>query len=350
MSGKVAATRATNPDMTKACLLLLFAAALVAPACAADLDTGADSDHDAATVVPTSPGADAGTVFPTSPGPDAAVSIADGAGPGIEPSVADAGPSYVVIDDMERGAQDFTSPALVLGSWYVSVANPTALNERPRSRGAVQALSSPRGESRYAARLQGGGLIHGGDLFVDFHPFPINQNLGYVDFSPYTGIAFWARSAAGDAYAIMAIKDSLTNPTDEDYYTAGIDGQGWPSRIVETGDAWTYHRIPFSTLDPSAFSGSSDHRALAAVAIQSIHFLAGFGRGTFDLWIDDLVLTCDGPCPEPRMSLRCSPGRDQTCNGNPTISALQGHCNLDGTCTCMPGLTVDPATGRCGRP
>jgi hypothetical protein len=42
----------------------------------------------------------------------------------------------------------------------------------------------------------------------------------------------------------------------------------------------------------------------------------------------------------------CSFGRDQTCNDDPTVSTLWGHCNQDGTCSCMVG-TINPTTGRC---
>ena len=43
----------------------------------------------------------------------------------------------------------------------------------------------------------------------------------------------------------------------------------------------------------------------------------------------------------------CSFGQDQTCNDDSTVSALWGHCNADGTCTCNVGFEIDPFTGHC---
>ena len=47
--------------------------------------------------------------------------------------------------------------------------------------------------------------------------------------------------------------------------------------------------------------------------------------------------------PEPA----CTFGQDQSCNDSPLVSALWGHCEEDGTCTCFEGLEVNPETGRC---
>jgi hypothetical protein len=43
----------------------------------------------------------------------------------------------------------------------------------------------------------------------------------------------------------------------------------------------------------------------------------------------------------------CTPGADQTCNDDPTISALWGHCEADAWCTCNGDLVVNPSTGKC---
>jgi hypothetical protein len=42
----------------------------------------------------------------------------------------------------------------------------------------------------------------------------------------------------------------------------------------------------------------------------------------------------------------CEVGHDQTCNDDPTVSSLWGHCN-EGQCTCNPGFEQNPDTGRC---
>ncbi|HET6146917.1 MAG TPA: hypothetical protein VFH68_05255 [Polyangia bacterium] len=43
----------------------------------------------------------------------------------------------------------------------------------------------------------------------------------------------------------------------------------------------------------------------------------------------------------------CTPGADQTCNDNPIVSALHGHCTATGTCQCASTYVLNPNTGRC---
>jgi hypothetical protein len=52
-------------------------------------------------------------------------------------------------------------------------------------------------------------------------------------------------------------------------------------------------------------------------------------------------LAADG-APPP-----CTPGADQTCNDDPTISSLWGMCAPPGDCLCKDGFSVNPTTGRC---
>jgi hypothetical protein len=42
----------------------------------------------------------------------------------------------------------------------------------------------------------------------------------------------------------------------------------------------------------------------------------------------------------------CTLGQDQTCNGDPSVSALWGKCLPSGTCECKPGFELAPA-GYC---
>lgn len=72
----------------------------------------------------------------------------------------------------------------------------------------------------------------------------------------------------------------------------------------------------------------------------------------------DRFLACSGlPAPDaPGASIPadggmsiavCMPGADQTCNDNPAISSLHGRCLADGTCSCTPGFSKSPTSGRC---
>lgn len=65
------------------------------------------------------------------------------------------------------------------------------------------------------------------------------------------------------------------------------------------------------------------------------------------MWLDANMYPCGtgegvGCCLVPV----CTPGMDQTCNASPTMSALAGHCEDNGTCTCNPGYEKTPE-GKC---
>jgi len=43
----------------------------------------------------------------------------------------------------------------------------------------------------------------------------------------------------------------------------------------------------------------------------------------------------------------CTPGADQTCNDDPKLSSLHGHCEADGSCSCRDGFAKSASSGRC---
>jgi hypothetical protein len=43
----------------------------------------------------------------------------------------------------------------------------------------------------------------------------------------------------------------------------------------------------------------------------------------------------------------CTLGADQSCNDNPIVSAIHGHCTAAGACECGTGFILNPNTGRC---
>jgi hypothetical protein len=50
--------------------------------------------------------------------------------------------------------------------------------------------------------------------------------------------------------------------------------------------------------------------------------------------------------PQDGGAFVCTPGMDQTCNDNLSVSSLWGKCNQDGTCTCNSGFVINPSTGK----
>ena len=53
-----------------------------------------------------------------------------------------------------------------------------------------------------------------------------------------------------------------------------------------------------------------------------------------------------GPIPETLPGV-CTPGLDQTCNDDPTVSTVLGMCRADASCKCWYPSAANPATGRC---
>ena len=43
----------------------------------------------------------------------------------------------------------------------------------------------------------------------------------------------------------------------------------------------------------------------------------------------------------------CTPGQDQTCNDNPILSSLHGHCTDERTCVCKNDAAPNTTSGRC---
>lgn len=209
-------------------------------------------------------------------------------------------PTYV-IDDMERedGASHFISPARVLGLWGAGANYAIGRTPLPGAEPIVRPVSVARGASLRAATMRGGPLEDGADLFIELHPLPPSQaNFNFVDFSAYTGIAFWARSATPEQNLVVAAKDDQIPVDNEEFWKAEFDDQHPWFAIVQTlSDRWQRYEIRFSQLRQGVtFGGPRTTRSLHAGALNSIHFIIGVGSQPFELWIDDLVLTCDSGC------------------------------------------------------
>jgi hypothetical protein len=262
-----------------------------------------------------------------------------------------------IIDDMERAdmAARFVSPAGVIGTWS-AVAN-FAVGQRPlpSASAIIRRIETPRGNSERAAMLVAPVLEDGSDLFIDLRP--LTGTTQHVDFSRYTGIAFWSRVVLppGGAFRplVVAIKDDRYPVNDEEFWAAEFSAKPWFSVVEPAQPVWQRHELRFDRFRQGAAAvGGSGPERVRPNAIASIHFISGVLAPfppSIELWIDDLVLTCNGPCPgeTPSPPPVCTPGADQTCNDNPIISSLHGMCTPSGTCVCRPEYAKNPATGKC---
>ena len=47
------------------------------------------------------------------------------------------------------------------------------------------------------------------------------------------------------------------------------------------------------------------------------------------------------------VAMNCTPGHDETCNDDPAISGLNGHCTSFGSCECITAKPKSQTTGKC---
>jgi hypothetical protein len=97
------------------------------------------------------------------------------------------------------------------------------------------------------------------------------------------------------------------------------------------------------------FSCNYDETCVCGTCCQSIYHCA---NGRIErVGVSDACLTpppCDaGPQPIDGAFPVCTFGADQSCNDNPALSSIHGHCTNAGTCTCTFDAGTNPATGRC---
>jgi hypothetical protein len=83
----------------------------------------------------------------------------------------------------------------------------------------------------------------------------------------------------------------------------------------------------------------------AAVALAWIA-AAGCGRSSIDPGEGPPDVTGADRGPDAAVSF-CTLGEDQTCNDDPTVSALWGTCVSPGACACREGFSINFATGHC---
>lgn len=92
--------------------------------------------------------------------------------------------------------------------------------------------------------------------------------------------------------------------------------------------------------EPTASSATSEGAPVAATETS-----AETGGGSPDAAATDTPATTPVAPPLGKRA-PCTLGQDQTCNGDPSVSAIWGKCTEGGTCECNAGFTLAP-TGYC---
>jgi hypothetical protein len=171
-----------------------------------------------------------------------------------------------------------------LGNWFVTSG------ERSLGDARVEDLVPARAGSKKACHITGSGLDAGLDLWAQLdHP-----SSRRVDLQAYAGIAFWARLNSPSGRFIVAINDDRPGT----FFGAEAGKSSWPAQSLAVPDSeWHRFVLLFDDFRAGAATANGAARALQASGVESIHFVAGVGGESFDLWIDDLMLLCRGACP-----------------------------------------------------
>jgi hypothetical protein len=180
--------------------------------------------------------------------------------------------SVVVVDDMDHAGANY--PALPpgssgfywrggLGNWFVSSAS--ALVDAQ-----IATISPPRGDSAKAYRV----TVTADEGVVDLWAQLKHPEGTAVDLNGYSGIGFWSRTtgAANTLTVSASLSGVLRNAASAH------------SQQVPLSSDWKYTELSFQDL------------GLDTPAAASIDFLVQSNGDPVDMWIDDMVLLCNGPC------------------------------------------------------
>ena len=127
--------------------------------------------------------------------------------------------------------------------------------------------------------------------------------------------------------------------------TGGQGGDGGGTTTSATAGTST-SSASTSTSDTPTTTGTTDESACVDAGGACVALVPdACENGT---WLDAAEYPCGagegvGCC----LIAVCTPGMDQTCNANLSMSSFAGKCNDDGTCTCNAGFTKN-ADGKCG--
>jgi len=156
-----------------------------------------------------------------------------------------------------------------IGNWFV-----TTDTDKTRDVG-LSIIEPPRGASKQARRVKGQDQPRGAVLWLQLD-HPLDR---VVMLKAYSGVTFWARLESATGALVVSLNGGAHPPGSFE------DRESLPSVPLTVGDSWQQFTLPFDAFGAEEPSASS------------IEFLVGQGGEAYDLWIDDLALTCSGTCP-----------------------------------------------------
>ena len=209
---------------------------------------------DAGTAVP-----DAGTTVP-----DAGTTVPDAG-----TTMLDGGPTEQPVDDAENPAGGSAGFIWLrgIGNWFVISV------EDGNDDATLDLLDPPRGTSTRACHVTGSDHPRGVDLWAQLNHPQGNP----IDLSDYAGFTFWARLTSPSGTLRVGVNQF------EGYYASGTAEN--TAAPIDVGPAWASYTVTFAELGADRTS------------VRSFDFIAGEGGESFELWVDDLALVCDGACP-----------------------------------------------------
>ena len=173
------------------------------------------------------------------------------------------------------------------GYWYTfNDASSTGKQDPPGTGFTMTMLSTPRGDSKVAARTNGSGFtMWGAGMGLNLNS--MGSTKSSYDASGYTGLTFWAMAAQGSTTSLrVSVPDADTTP--EGGVCAGDKCNDHIGTSIELGTSWKQYSLKFSDLKQEGFGQAFPE--IKTSALYAISFSVTTNT-TFDVYIDDIAFT-----------------------------------------------------------
>jgi endoglucanase len=217
----------------------------------------------------------------------------DGTGGGATPQAASDPkavapcPADGVIDDGEDNNHQSAPNKGRGGYWFTFLdqAGSTITPTAGRMGGTFSMSPGGASGSSFAARVS--GKIGAGDVVFAGAGVNFVDPKGAYDVSPYGGISFMAKSAAGPIKVRLKLPDANTDPDgkvcSECFNDFGAD--------IEVPATWTKFTLAFSDMSQLPGWGTPRPAGLEKAKVYGIQWQVNTPGAAYDLWIDDVQFT-----------------------------------------------------------